>query len=204
MFFTTRQTLLNISTTVLSRSIATVVTLFSVPIIANNFDTETLGLWLLVIQISRFTSILNLGLNTSLVRFIAGFLAVNDTKSISEYFSVIFLLLVSLAMGIIVTLCFFLGLAFFMDIEFGALRVKEIAVIAIGVVFASISLPLQTAHGLLASRNFFDYIANAGILAHLTWLGCLLFMSWNGVSSIIPFVWAYFLVFFLLVAIPIL
>ena len=197
MLFTTRKTLLNISSTLLQRSIATVATFFSVPMIAKNFGGETLGLWLLVIQISRFTSILNLGLNTSLVRFIAGFIAVKDSKAISEYFSIIFLLLVSMAIIIIATLCVFLGLAFFMDVEFGELRPNEIVAIAIGVVFASISLPLQTAHGLLASRNSFDHIANAGTLAHVTWMCCLLFMLWNGVSSIIPIIWAYFLIFFL-------
>jgi O-antigen/teichoic acid export membrane protein len=133
--------------------------LCTIPIITRHFGMEGMGIWLLVLQYSNHLQLLELGLNTSIGRFISRYLALQDAMSVSSYLSAAFVTLAVLGLGILI-LSPILGIAFTAVFASPGVEDGEISLLVILASAAvALSLPLRTGIGLLSSVHRFDRIA---------------------------------------------
>lgn len=76
--------------------------LVSVPVITAHFGIELMGIWFLISQLSQHLVLLESGLGTSIVRFVARYVARNDFESASSFFSSAVLILFIFSLGLLV------------------------------------------------------------------------------------------------------
>jgi O-antigen/teichoic acid export membrane protein len=162
----------------------------SIPIIAQTYGADKLAIWLLVLQVSRLMRLLNLGLNNSLIRFLAKPAFEKNTNEISEILSTTLITLVTIGLFILlVSLTLYYNI---LEVDAG---LKQYIVIPL--VFISIGMPFQVGYGSLAATKNFALIAFFNIFAQVGWLSALLlFYVYVSVSFEIVIL-TYFIIFIL-------
>jgi O-antigen/teichoic acid export membrane protein len=141
--------------------------LISVPMVSQRFGLEGLGLWLLVQQLASHFQLLELGLASSLGRFLARDLALQDGASYTRHSaSAIALLLIlgTLIVGLAIPMAWAFPQVFKLppDLAQDAVWMLAIALIATGLM-----LPLRSAVGILSSQHRFALLAGGDGLALL-------------------------------------
>lgn len=179
------------------------VTIITTPIITNHFGLELVGIWLLVSQFSQHLTLLELGLNTSLTRFLASCRAKSDLVEASRYLSASVLVL--LLMGAIVLLSApLLADSFAVVFQLPSeLATQVYWLVIVACLAVGLSLPLRVGIGLMSSRHRFDRIALWESLSLFTRLILIIAcFSWFdpdllflGLITFIPSLIAGFLVF---------
>jgi O-antigen/teichoic acid export membrane protein len=154
-----RQTGINILVMWISRLLAILAPLITTPIITKYYGIEKLGVWLLIVQYTSFLQLLDLGLNTSLGRFLARYGALGDKERMSRYLSTCFLFLCGIG-ALVVLLSPLVALGFYSSFDFKPVMRQDV-IWAVILVSATIGLgmPFRTGTGLLFSRHYFDRIA---------------------------------------------
>lgn len=88
------------------------VSFFVSPLLVNQLGAELYGIWTLIIQITGYFTVLDLGVNTAIVRFISMYAAQQDEHHANEIYNtaLLFFLMVS---GVVVILTFSGGVLFY-------------------------------------------------------------------------------------------
>lgn len=157
----------------------TLVTLLITPIITNHFGLELVGVWLLVSQYAQHLMLLELGLNTSLTRFLARHRGSGDLLGASRYLSAsIFSLL---AMGALIVLLVPLlaeGFNAAFDLPPGT-ESQAYWLVLLASITVGLSLPLRAGIGMLSSVHRFDRLASWETVALAARLALVLvFFHW--------------------------
>jgi len=84
--------------------ISVVVAFIVSPILVNQLGNETYGIWVLIVSLTSYFTILDFGVNGAIVRFISKYKALNDYKSANKIFSTSFAFFSILAV-VVVTFC---------------------------------------------------------------------------------------------------
>jgi O-antigen/teichoic acid export membrane protein len=135
--------------------------LVSVPLITRRFGLEGLGVWLLVQQVASHVQLLELGLASSLGRFLSRDKATSNAEAFTAHSSSAIAVLV--AMGItIILLAVPLGMVFPRTFDLPRqLESDAVAMLAIATVATGLILPLRSALGVLSSQHRFVLIYGA-------------------------------------------
>lgn len=150
-----RRSLVNIFSTWLLQAGTLLFALISVPLVTRRFGLEGLGVWLLVQQIASHLQLLELGLASSLGRFLSRDHALRDSAAYTGHVSSAITLLLAMG-GLLVLLSVPVGLAFPQIFELPPHFLADstwmlvIAIFAIGLI-----LPLRGAIGVLSSQHYF-------------------------------------------------
>jgi O-antigen/teichoic acid export membrane protein len=108
---------------------------FLTPFFIHKLGDEEYGVWILILSFIGYMEVLNLGLNTAIVRYLSKYFAVKDYKRMNEIFNTSFFLFSMIAV-LIVILVFVL--AFFVSdlFDFGGKMIYKIIFIIVGINFA--------------------------------------------------------------------
>lgn len=88
------------------------------PIMVRQLGNETYGIWVLIVSISSYFTVLDFGINTAIVRYISKYTAVKDYHNASKIYSSSFMIFMMLSMVVLGTIAI-IGLYFkeFFDIQ---------------------------------------------------------------------------------------
>lgn len=113
--------------------LAILVAFFVSPIMVNRLGDETYGIWVLMVSISGYFTVLDFGVNTALVRYISKYTALNDTQKAVGIYSSAFVFFITLS-AIATVPILFLGFYFsdFFDIESYSQKYIFLAFLIIG------------------------------------------------------------------------
>lgn len=84
--------------------ISVVVAFIVSPILVNQLGNETYGIWVLIVSLTSYFTILDFGINGAIVRFVSKYKALKDYKSANKIFSTSFAFFSILAL-VVVTFC---------------------------------------------------------------------------------------------------
>lgn len=132
--------------------------LISVPLITRRFGLEGLGVWLLVQQVASHVQLLELGLASSLGRFLSRDMALTNARAYTGHASSAIAILVAVG-TVLVLLSTMLGMAF--PKIFGLppqLASDAVVMLTIAVVATGLTLPLRIAFSVLSSQHRFVLI----------------------------------------------
>ena len=136
-----------------------IVALVVTPIITRHFGLELVGIWLLVSQFVQHLSLIELGLNSSLTRFLARYRADGDLKEASRYLSASVISLSFLGL-LILLFSPLLAKTFVLMFNLSKVAVEQAyLLVLVALVYVAISLPLRTAKGMLSSLHRFERVA---------------------------------------------
>ena len=133
--------------------------LVSVPLVTRRFGIEGLGVWLLVQQLASHMQLLELGLASSLGRYLSRDHARHDSVAYTRHASTAIVILVAMGAALLL-LAMPLGRAFPhmfelpQQVTFDAMWMLVIAIVATGIM-----LPLRSAIGVLQSQHRFALLA---------------------------------------------
>lgn len=150
-----RRSAVNVFSTWLLQAGSLLFALISVPLVTRRFGLEGLGVWLLVQQIASHLQLLELGLASSLGRFLSRDHSLRDAAAYTGHVSSAIMLLLAMG-GMLVLLSVPVGLAFPQIFDLPPQFLTDstwmlvIAILAIGLM-----LPLRSAIGVLASQHNF-------------------------------------------------
>jgi len=133
--------------------------LITIPLITRHFGLELMGVWLLITQTMNHLQLLELGINTSLGRFIAKYRALEDRAGIALYYSSSLVCLIVL--GLIV-LCIgpFLASYFHVFFRFDLKYKNDVFwTVLLACISVGIGLPLRSGIGLLSAAHRFERLA---------------------------------------------
>ncbi len=99
-----KKLLLNIFSNWSNLFISVVVAFIVSPILVNQLGNETYGIWVLIVSLTSYFTILDFGVNGAIVRFISKYKALNDYKSVNKIFSTSFAFFSIIAV-VVVTFC---------------------------------------------------------------------------------------------------
>jgi len=157
-----RNTVSNYTGTFVSLSVG----LALVPLIIHQLGSATYGLWVLVTALVGFSSLLDLGLRFSLVRWVAEYRGRNDQTEMNAFLSTVFL--IYLALGVL-TLLLVCAVAVFVDKIF-TIPPADVAsariLLLIAGVGAAANFPLSVFGGVLTAYERID-LANALTITNL-------------------------------------
>ncbi len=141
---------------------------FLSPFIVHSLGTTGYGLWTLVLSLTGYFGLLDLGIRSSVGRFVARYLALNDDRSSNRILSTAFVILacgglLALA-GTIVVVKFFFG-SFHVEPQYAA--AAQTALVITGLTM-SCTLPLGTFSSLLVAMERFDILSGVTIIGELT------------------------------------
>lgn len=135
------------------------VTLIIMPIIIRHYGLELVGIWLLISQFVQHLMLLDLGLNTSLTRFLARHRAKGDLEGAGDYLSATLFSLVLIG-GIVIATAPFLAQMFRSWFEISPTVDNQVYwLVLIASLTVGLSLPLRTGIGMLSSAHRFDKLA---------------------------------------------
>ncbi len=130
-----------------------------VPLVSGRFGVEGLGLWLLIQQVAGHLQLFEMGLNSSLGRFLAKTLARSEFEQHDSYLSSAVVVLCLLAVAVaIMTLALNVFLPALFDVS-PALEAQATWMVLVVGGATALSLPLRAGIGVLSSRHRFDLIA---------------------------------------------
>jgi O-antigen/teichoic acid export membrane protein len=90
LFMQKNKVLLSIFSNWSNLFISVVVAFIVSPIIVNQLGNETYGIWVLIVSLTSYFTILDFGINGAIVRFISKYKALNDSDSANKIFSTSF------------------------------------------------------------------------------------------------------------------
>ncbi|MDQ0423284.1 O-antigen/teichoic acid export membrane protein [Peteryoungia aggregata LMG 23059] len=131
----------------------------TVPLITRAFGFEGLGIWLIIQQVSGHLQLFEIGINTSLGRYLSRFLAQSDMQKHNAYLSAAFIILSGACLIVLLSTAFISAhLADIFDItsSYGA---QAFWMVLFAGVATGLMLPLRVGLGVLASRHRFDIIS---------------------------------------------
>jgi len=94
--------------------LSVVMAFFVSPILVNQLGDESYGIWVIIVSITGYFTVLDFGVNTAIVRFISKFTALKDNKSAIEVYSSSFALFSVIAAVVVLSTAIFA--IFFKDI----------------------------------------------------------------------------------------
>jgi len=197
------RTAINVFAIWTNRILAILVVLVTIPIITRHFGLELMGVWLLVTQFTQHLMLLELGLNTSLTRFISRYRGKNDLVGASRYLSSSIFVLTGIG-GILIVLSPLLALGFLAAFQLPSeLEDQVYWLVLLATLATGISLPLRTGIGMLSSVHRFDRISIWESLVLVVRLGLVLIcFNWFnpdllllGLISFIPILLGNMLIF---------
>lgn len=156
-----RRSVVNIMSTWGVQGVSVAFALFVVPLVSGRFGVEGLGVWLLVQQLAGHLQLFEMGLNSSLGRYLARALGQNDLERHDGYLSsavVVLCLLALVVFGLTLAIDFMLPRVF--EIPSDLMDQSRWMLLIVGVLTA-LTLPLRAGFGLLGSRHRFDLVALA-------------------------------------------
>jgi O-antigen/teichoic acid export membrane protein len=141
--------------------------LISVPLITRRFGLEGLGVWLLVQQVASHVQLLELGLASSLGRFLSRDKALSNAPAYTEHASSAIAVLAGMG-ALLVLIATPLGMVFphIFDLP-QQLASDAVVMLAIAIVATGLALPLRSALGVLSSQHRFALIYGSDGLALL-------------------------------------
>jgi O-antigen/teichoic acid export membrane protein len=160
-----RKTGINVVSIWSQHVVGVIVAIVTIPIITRHFGLEIIGIWLLVTQYVQHLTILELGLNSGLTRYLARYRAVGDINTASRYLSTSVLVLLIIGCFIIIgapIMAQGLQVVFRLPSE-NAEHLYWLALMAS--ITVGVSLPLRSGIGMLSSLHHFESIAKWEILA---------------------------------------
>ena len=138
------------------------------PFIVHSLGATGYGLWTLILSLTGYFGLLDLGIRSSVGRFIARYLALKDDHSVNRVLSTAFAILAAgglLALaGTLIVVTFFFD-SFHVDEQFRA--AAKTALLITGLT-TSLALPLGTFSSLLVSLERFDILSGVTIVGELT------------------------------------
>ena len=141
---------------------------FLSPFIVHSLGTTGYGLWTLVLSLTGYFGLLDLGIRSSVGRFVARYLALNDDRSSNRILSTAFFILACgglLALtGTIVAAKFFFG-SFHVEPQYAA--AAKTALIITGLTMSG-ALPMGTFSSLLVAMERYDILSGVTIVSELT------------------------------------
>ena len=141
------------------RIVGILVMLVTTPIITRHFGLELMGVWLLVTQYVQHMTLLELGLNTSLTRFLARHRASGDVKAASCYLSAsVFTLLVIGSLVVLTAPFLAQGFQSVFKLPPG-IDTQVYWLVLLASLTVGLNLPLRTGVGMLSSRHHFNRLA---------------------------------------------
>lgn len=149
----------NIFSTWLLQACTLLFAVISVPLVTRRFGIEGLGLWLLVQQLASHIQLLELGLTSSLSRFLSRDLALHDSVAYGRHASTALVILI--VMGALLTLLAIpMAQAFPLIFELPLHREQDAMwMLAIAILTTGFMLPLRSAIGVLTTQHRFALIA---------------------------------------------
>lgn len=151
-----RQTGRNILAIWVNRAFAIIIPIILTPIITNHFGLGLTGIWLMITQLSAHLMLLDAGLINSLVRYLAGQRAIDNSKKASSYLSTAFfsLLCISILLLVVSPL---IAKSFLPLLDTDNYRESGAGtLVLLTIIFVAISLPLRVGQGMVASIHRFD------------------------------------------------
>jgi O-antigen/teichoic acid export membrane protein len=149
----------NIISNVLNFIISIVIPIFITPFLIHKLGDSHYGLWILINSVIGYYGILDLGITTSIVRYVSKYIATNDEKNLNSFVNtalLIFLLVGIVTIILSVVLSIFLTDVFDLSAEDAELFPRLLIVISIS--FA-LSFPSRTFNSILRGIQRYD-IAN--------------------------------------------
>lgn len=126
------------------------------PLLLASLGKEGYGVWILVGQVTAYLPILDLGVGSSVGRFVAKYNAKKDYEGLSQIISSsIFLFLISSIFVVIITLIIWPNFSKFFDLSREYFNVGRWLVLLIGFGFA-VDFPLRIGQGILQGIHRFD------------------------------------------------
>ncbi len=160
-----RQSTANVLAIWLLQASTLIFALVSVPLITRRFGLEGLGVWLLVQQVAGHLQLLELGLTSSLGRFLSRDKALSDADAYTGHASSAMVVLAGMGIALL-----FLAVPVGMAVPqlFGLpsqLASDAVVMLAIAIVATGLILPLRSALGVLSSQHRFVLLYGADGLA---------------------------------------
>jgi O-antigen/teichoic acid export membrane protein len=152
------------------------------PIMVNKLGVNTYGIWVLMVSISGYFTVLDFGINTALVRFISKYVALKDfTKANEVYSSALALFSIAGAIAIISIVIFSLNFSELFNIKEFNNRYLSIVFIVIGIDLA-INLVFGVFSGVLRGLQKFHELNVISIVISLLKNMALVYLLYNDYS----------------------
>jgi O-antigen/teichoic acid export membrane protein len=153
---------------------------FLSPFIVHSLGTTGYGIWTLVLSLTGYFGLLDLGIRSSVGRFVARYLALKDDQSSNRILSTAFAILgcggMLTLIATLVAVRFFFG-SFHVEPQYAA--AAKTALIITGITM-SCALPLGTFSSLLVAMERFDILSGVTIISELTRAGLIVFCLRSG------------------------
>lgn len=154
-----RRSLFNVLSTWGVQGASVLFALVVVPLVSRRFGVEGLGLWLLIQQLAGHLQLFEVGLNSSLGRYLARTLARGEQEAHDGYLSSAVAVLCGLALIVmLVTIVLAAGLRAFFDIA-AEMQAQAVWMLIVVGTATALSLPMRAGLGVLSSRHRFDLMA---------------------------------------------
>ena len=97
-----RRVLYNVFSNWATLVVTILVAFFVTPIIINQLGNEAYGIWVIIVSITGYFTVLDFGVNSALVRYISKFHQLDDKARLNAVYSTAFALFAIIAVGVIV------------------------------------------------------------------------------------------------------
>jgi O-antigen/teichoic acid export membrane protein len=152
------QAVKNVTATWLGLVVHAVVGFFLSPFILHRLGDEAFSLWVLVFALTGYYGLLDLGIRSSIVKYTAKFIAVNDVEQLSRYLSTSVAFFAFIALGIGLTTIvgsFYLNLLFRVPV---ALRGSARILFLLAGASVGVTFPLSVFAGVLEGLQKFAWL----------------------------------------------
>ena len=163
--------------------IVTVLVAFIVsPIMVKQLGDETYGIWVLIVSISSYFTVLDFGINTAIVRYISKYTAVNDYQNARKIYSASFVIFILLSFFVLIPIAI-IGLYFkdFFNIQSFSNNYLYFVLLIVGVDMA-INLIFGVLSGTLRGLHNFLELNIIMIAVTLVKNCVLVYLLFNGYS----------------------
>ena len=151
---------------VITQIIQAVITFFLISFFLGKLGEAKYGVWVIVASIFNYRTMLSMGLNSSINRYIPVYLAKNDEEGIQRVISTSLFFFSALSIVLILaSLVVYYNIGSWFVIEPNLIATAGILVLVVGFCFA-IAMPLQLSSAVLSGLQRYDLI-NLTILIHL-------------------------------------
>jgi O-antigen/teichoic acid export membrane protein len=188
----TKRTVVNVTISWAHKGLVALASLITIPIIIEHLGFEGLGVWLMVLQVSRTVQPINMGINGSLGRLLAKADALGDSKSKGAYISVSLLTLA--AIGVLICIGGYVAATNHMHIvDAGTIYQNDLYwAILIALISVGIGMPLRTGMGMLEAHHQFYRVSLWELLGQALWIVGLILVIFYGQVTLFAIAIVYF------------
>ena len=153
------------------------------PFVVHHLGNKGYGVWTLIASLTGYFGMLDLGIRSSVGRFVARYLALNDEDNVNRTVNTAVALLgLGGLVAIIATLLIYAGFGVFkVDVEFESAAQTALLIVGINI---GVTLPLGVSGGILISLERFDVTTCVSIVGAFSRAGLLIFFLRNGYGLI--------------------